>query len=104
MSSGTWREPRWTRRYPTTSVKRVRPPPRLRPFVSSYAEFDMAGWPPGRHRGLPDGPLELVVTLGAPLTVRRAGHADVAAPATVAGLRSSPVGIVHDGTQRGVQL
>lgn len=104
MSSGTWREPRWTRRYPATSVKRVRPPPRLRPFVSSYADFDMAGWPPGRHCGLPDGTLQLVVTLGAPLTVRRAGHPDVIAAATVAGLRSSPVGIVHDGTQRGVQL
>jgi AraC-like DNA-binding protein len=72
--------------------------------VSSYADFDMAGWPPGRHRGLPDGTLQLVVTLGAPLTVRRAGHPDVAAAATVAGLRSSPVGIIHDGTQRGVQL
>jgi AraC-like DNA-binding protein len=72
--------------------------------VSGYADFDMAGWPPGRHRGLPNGTLELVVTLGAPLTVRRAGHPDVVAAATVAGLRSSPVGILHDGTQRGVQL
>ncbi|MGO9083182.1 MAG: helix-turn-helix domain-containing protein [Streptosporangiaceae bacterium] len=82
----------------------MRPARRLRPFVSSYVDFDMAGWPPGRHRGLPDGTLALVVCAGAPLTVRRAGHADVAAAATVAGLRSSPVGIVHDGTQRGVQL
>jgi AraC-like DNA-binding protein len=86
------------------SVTGVRPTRRLRPFVSSYVDFDMAGWPPGRHRGLPDGTLALVVSVGAPLTVRRAGHADVAAAATVAGLRSGPVGIVHDGTQRGVQL
>jgi AraC-like DNA-binding protein len=86
------------------SGTRVRPIRRLRPFVSSYVDFDMAGWPPGRHRGLPDGTLPVVVSVGAPLTVRRAGHADVAAAATVAGLRSGPVGIVHDGTQRGVQL
>jgi AraC-like DNA-binding protein len=85
-------------------VKRVRLSPLLRPMVTSYAEFDMAGWPPGRHRGLPDGTLELVVSVGAPLTVRRAGHPDVVAAATVAGLRSGPVGILHDGTQRGVQL
>jgi AraC-like DNA-binding protein len=72
--------------------------------VASYADFDMAGWPPGRHRGLPGGTLELVVSLAAPLTVRCAGHPDVVAGATVSGLRSSPVGILHDGTQRGVQL
>jgi AraC-like DNA-binding protein len=83
---------------------RVRPSPPLRPFVASYSDFDMAGWPPGRHRGLPDGTLELVVSVGAPLTVRRAGHPDVAAAATVAGLRSGPVAILHDGRQRGVQL
>jgi AraC-like DNA-binding protein len=83
---------------------RPRLSPRLRPFVSGYADFDMAGWPPGRHRGLPDASLELVVSVGAPLTVRRAGHADVVAAATVAGLRTGPVGIIHDGTQRGVHL
>jgi AraC-like DNA-binding protein len=83
---------------------RVRPSPLLRPFVASYADFDMAGWPPGRHRGLPDGTLELVVSVGAPLCVRRSGHPDVVATATVAGLRSGPVGILHDARQRGVQL
>jgi AraC-like DNA-binding protein len=78
--------------------------PPLRPFVDSYVDFDMTGWPPGRHRGMPDGTLVLVVNVGTPLTVSRAGHADVAAAATVGGLRSRPFGIVHDGTQRGVQL
>ncbi len=82
----------------------MRPAPRLRPFVHSYIDFDMAGWPPGRHRGMPDGTLGLVVSTGTPLTVRPAGHAEVVAAATVGGLRSGPVGIVHDGTQRGVQL
>jgi AraC-like DNA-binding protein len=64
----------------------------------------MTGWPPGRHRGLPDGTLTLVVSIGTPLIVRRAGHADLKAAASIAGLRSSPVDIVHDGTQRGVQI
>ena len=82
----------------------MRPAEHLRPFVASYVDFDMAGWPPGRHRGLPDGTLVLVVSLGRPLTVRRVGQADLGVAATVAGLRSSPVDILHDGTQRGVQL
>jgi hypothetical protein len=83
---------------------RVRPAKRLRPLVASYIDFDMAGWPPGRHRGLPDGGLPLVISLGAPLIVRDAAGADISAAATIAGLRSSPVDIIHDGTQRGIQL
>ncbi|MGH3255234.1 MAG: DUF6597 domain-containing transcriptional factor [Streptosporangiaceae bacterium] len=82
----------------------MRPAGPLRPFVSSYAGFDMAGWPPGRHRGLPDGTLALVVSVGTPPIVRHAGQAGLQAAATVAGLRSSPVDIIHDGTQRGVEV
>jgi AraC-like DNA-binding protein len=82
----------------------VRPAASLRPFVASYADFDMTGWPPGRHRGLPGVTLTLVIAAGAPLTVRRAGHEDLRAAATISGLRTGPVDVVHDGTQRGVQL
>jgi AraC-like DNA-binding protein len=82
----------------------VRPGRQLRPFVTGYDDFDMAGWPPGRHRGLPDGGLTMVLSVGAPLVIRRAGHADLTAAATVAGLRSAPFEIVHNGTQRGVQV
>jgi AraC-like DNA-binding protein len=82
----------------------VRPAERLRPLVASYIDFDMAGWPPGRHRGMPGGSLPLVISLGAPLVVREPGGADVSAAATIAGLRAGPVDIIHDGTQRGVQL
>jgi AraC-like DNA-binding protein len=85
-------------------VLRMRETTPLRPFVASRIDFDMAGWSPGRHRGLPDATLTLVVSIGTPLTIRRAGHADLKAPATIAGLRTSPVDIIHDGTQRGVQL
>jgi AraC-like DNA-binding protein len=83
---------------------RVRPTERLRPLVASYIDFDMAGWPPGRHRGLPDGTLTLVISLGAPLVVRSGEGTHITAAATVGGLRSSPVDIIHDGTQHGVQL
>jgi AraC-like DNA-binding protein len=82
----------------------MRPAGPLRSLVASYVCFDMAGWPPGRHRGLPDGTLTLVVSIGTPLIVRRAGHSDMKAAASIAGLRSRPVDIVHDGTQRGVQI
>jgi AraC-like DNA-binding protein len=83
---------------------RVRLAEHLHPYVAGCADFDMAGWPPGRHRGLPDGTLVLVVSCETPLVVRRAGHPDLTAAASVAGLRSGPVDIIHDGTQRGVQL
>lgn len=89
---------------PQAGVPRVRLAENLRPYVAGCVDFDMAGWPPGRHRGLPGGTLALVVSLGEPVLVRRAGHPDLRAAATVAGLRSTPVDIVHDGTQRGVQL
>lgn len=85
-------------------ARRMRLPGRLRPYVASCAEFDMAGWPPGRHRGLPEGTLAIVVSRGAPLVVRQAGRPDLRAVASIAGLRSGPVDIIHDGTQRGVQL
>ncbi len=82
----------------------MRPAGSLRPFVAGYGCFDMAGWPPGRHRGLPDGTLTLVLSVGTPPIVRRAGQPDVKAAATVSGLRSGPVDIVHDGIQRGVEV
>lgn len=80
------------------------PAEHLRPFVTSYVDYDMTGWPPGRHRGMPGVTLPLVISFGTPQTVRRRGHPDVRAIATVGGLRSDPVDIIHDGTQRGMQL
>jgi AraC-like DNA-binding protein len=80
------------------------PAEHLRPYVASYIDFDMAGWPPGRHRGVPGGTLPVVISFGTPPTVRRSGCPDVRAVATVGGLRSDPVDIIHDGTQSGVQL
>jgi AraC-like DNA-binding protein len=83
---------------------RTRPTPPLRPFVSEYVDFDMAGWPPGRHRGLPGAGLTLVVSFGTPPTICRSGRRDVTAVACLGGLASEAVDVLHDGTQRGVQL
>jgi len=88
----------------TPVAQEVRPAEQLRPCVAGYTDFDMTGWPPGRHRGLPGGTLTLVVSLGTPPVVRRADHADLRAVATVGGLLAGPVDIVHDGTQRGIQI
>jgi AraC-like DNA-binding protein len=81
----------------------VSPDERLRSFVVGYGAFDMAAWPTGRHRGLPDGTLELVVSVGAPLTLRH-GDRIVTAGATLAGLRSGPVDVLPGGSERGVQI
>lgn len=70
---------------PRAGVPRWRPAEQLRRYVAGYVDFDMAGWPAGRHRGLPDGTLALVVSLGPPPMVRRPDHADLRAVATVAG-------------------
>jgi AraC-like DNA-binding protein len=89
---------------PRAGGRRVRLARHLAPYVESCVDFDMAGRPPGRHRGLPDGTLALVVSCGTPLVVRRAGHPDLGTAASVAGLRSGPVDIVHNGTEHGVQI
>lgn len=83
---------------------RVKLAAQLSPYVAGCADFDMAGWPPGRHRGLPGETLLLVISCGEPLIVRRPDHPDLKAAASIAGLRTGPVDIIHDGTQRGVQL
>jgi AraC-like DNA-binding protein len=72
--------------------------------VTSYIEFDMAGWPPGRHRGLPDSSLAIVFSLGEPVTIGRAGCPDLTVAASVGGLHRRPIDIVHTGVQRGIQL
>ena len=85
----------------------ARPAPRLRPFVSEYAGYQMEGFEPGLHAGLPSGALTLVVSFGAPVDM-------VAMPdprqrpealfALVGGLHTAPVIIRHDGNQHGVHV
>ncbi len=82
----------------------VRPAAQLRAYVSRYIFFDMAGWPAGRHRGVPSASLSLVVCCDSPVVVRSPGGTDLSAAATVGGLRTDHLDILHDATQRGVQL
>jgi len=86
------------------TLRQKSPGNRLRPYVSRCSWFDMAGWPPGRHRGLPGAGVALVLSCSSPVVVRRPGQPDLAGTATVAGLTTSPVEILHDGTQQGLQL
>ena len=82
----------------------MRPSDRLRPYVASYAEYDMSGWPWDRHRGFPDGTLNLVISIDAPLIIRQAGQADLEVKATISGLRAGPLDIIHPGWGQGVQI
>lgn len=85
----------------------VRPAPRLRPYISTYAGYRQSGIPPGRHRGLPSPRLTLIFTLDEPLTL--AGHPDPGqAPGTygtlIGGLHTRPALITHQGRQSGIQI
>jgi AraC-like DNA-binding protein len=81
----------------------MRPTEWLRRYVASYAEYDMSGWPSARHRGLPDGALNLVISIDAPLIIRRSGQADLEATSTISGLRAEPLDIIHRGG-KGIQI
>jgi AraC-like DNA-binding protein len=83
------------------------PPARLRPFVSGYIGYRMAGVEPGRHRGLPSPELTYIVTLDDPLTID--AHPDPGQPAgsydtLLGGLHTSPALVTHQGRWSGVQL
>jgi AraC-like DNA-binding protein len=83
------------------------PPARLRPFVSGYTGYRLAGAEPGRHRGLPSPELTFIVTLDDPLAID--AHPDPAQPAAtydtlLGGLHTSPALVSHEGRWSGVQL
>jgi AraC-like DNA-binding protein len=92
---------------PRAESRAGRPHPLLRDYVERYTGYDMRGFPPGRHVGLPsrhltfivqfDAPLELAVLPGGRATPQRF-------EALVSGLHTSPAVIAHDGNQRGIQL
>ncbi|MEV8639288.1 helix-turn-helix domain-containing protein [Streptosporangium sp. NPDC051023] len=91
----------------TVEIVSRRPPPVLRPFVAGYTGYRETGRLPGRHRGLPSPYLTLIVTLDDPLVM--AAHSDgrtvpVSYDALVGGLHTTPVLIIHEGRQSGVQL
>jgi AraC-like DNA-binding protein len=83
------------------------PPARLRPFVSAYTGYRLAGAEPGRHRGLPSPELTFIVTLDDPLAID--AHPDPGQPAgtydtLLGGLQTAPALVSHEGRWSGVQL
>ena len=83
------------------------PPARLRPFVSGYVGYRLAGAEPGRHRGLPSPELTFIVTLDDPLAID--AHPDPGQPAgtydtVLGGLQTAPALVSHEGRWSGVQL
>ena len=84
-----------------------RPPPALRPYVSSYTGYRYQGFEPGTHQGLPSRSLTFIVAFDEPLELaampdpaQRPGHF----VALVSGLHAHAATIRHDGNQHGVQL
>ncbi|HEY1488198.1 MAG TPA: helix-turn-helix transcriptional regulator [Micromonosporaceae bacterium] len=90
-----------------SSIRRFRPPPSLRPYVSWYAAYEMSGGEPGSHRGLPSPDMTMIVAVGAPLRV--AAHPDPTDPPSdydtlIGGLHTKPNLIAHDGSWAGIQI
>ena len=81
------------------------PPPRLRPYVSDYVGYDIAGVPAGTHLGLPSGMLTFIVSIERPLLQvdEETGTAD-AFDVLLAGLHLRRTLIRHDGVMAGIQI
>ena len=83
------------------------PPARLRPFVSGYVGYRLAGAAPARHRGLPSPALTFIITLDDPLAIDahpNPGQAAESYRTLLGGLHTSPALISHDGRWSGIQL
>jgi AraC-like DNA-binding protein len=76
-------------------------------FIEGYRGYQMTGYSPGIHRGLPGRHLTFIVSLGGPVDIaampdRR--HPPVAFDAFVSGYHFGPAAIAHDGNQYGIGL
>lgn len=85
----------------------AQPAPRLRPYVSSYLGYRMAGFEPGVHRGLPSGHLTWIVGIGAPIEV--VAQTDPHQPpasyrCVLSGLQARPAMIANPGHQEGIAI
>lgn len=89
-----------------------RPHPCLRGLVARITGYDLTGFEPGTHVGMPSANLTLILPLGRPITVSgpvRDGGQNVldvprAFTGLTGGLHDVPVLIHHDGSQAGLQL
>ena len=83
------------------------PDPSLRAFVGRYVGYELLGFEPGVHVGMPSRFLTFIVSFGRPVDV--AVMPDPAQTpqklfALVSGLTSAPALIRHDGNERGIQV
>lgn len=81
--------------------------PQLRPFVASVHAYELRGFAPGTHVGLPSTALTFIVAFEDGIDMARMPRPDRTPErfdALVGGLHDGPVHIRHDGTQVGIQL
>jgi AraC-like DNA-binding protein len=84
---------------------RRRPAARLRPYVSSYDGYRLAGFDPGEHVGMPSPALTVIVSIESKLEISDSPRQGACAFETLAsGISAEPVTIAHDGNQHGIQL
>ena len=75
----------------------------LAPFVRSLQHYDLEGFPPGEHVGLPSAAITLVVALDPLLDLTVDGAPRRKMASCLAGLHDGPATIHHQGVQRGLQ-
>jgi AraC-like DNA-binding protein len=92
---------------PVVDVASARPHPALSPWIGKYLGYDMRGFEPGTHVGMPSPLLTFIISIGDPVDVAEMPGA-VQGPgryqAFVGGLHAGPATIVHDGNQAGVSV
>ncbi|MCZ4520843.1 AraC family transcriptional regulator [Rhodococcus ruber] len=77
----------------------------LRPFVRPYEGYRTRGLAPGEHVGMPGPYLTVIVAMEPSLEIARAPRQGAGVFETLAsGITTSPVTIVHNGNQSGIQL
>lgn len=81
-----------------------RPHQALLPYVRALHAYDLDGFPPGDHIGLPSATVTLVIPVGQRLELTMAPAERRALGSCLAGMHDGPTTIHHDGTQRGLQL
>jgi AraC-like DNA-binding protein len=72
--------------------------------VARLAAYDLRGFTPGVHAGLPSRHLTVIVSFHDPIDVSGLAPGRVVAQAMASGLHAGPAWVHHHGTQVGVQL
>lgn len=77
----------------------------LRGLVDQYVGYQLSGFPPGVHRGLPSRHLTFIISLGPPIEVLAdAGTSSTSFAAVLSGFHSGPALIRHNGEDYGIAL